>query len=336
MNIPERQIEALTAFGYTVSEARFLYLVAMHSGYFTARQFLAFVSAKRGYRTHSLAQKLITQGHATMREYRRNGCIYHLYSRKLYAQLGHENLRNRRRHRLEAIRTRLLALDFILANQGYQYLETEAEKIAYFYEQLHIEKIYLPVKLYVGGVGSQPTLRYFVDKFPLFLSAPRPGFSPVVTFSFIDPGLEALAGFLTHLAQYQTLFRELGDFRFLYISGTPAHFEKATQLFHSQVKVPLESDTAGDLIRYFRARSIWSSSEFKTMSKTELLFLDAAKRNFAGDRFETLFKNWKAGRIAEAELRAEFPCKVSKRKVYFETYLVPKQADFRAKDDESG
>jgi hypothetical protein len=90
MNIPQRQIEALTEFGYTVSEARFLYIVALHSGYFTARQFLAFVDAKRGYRTHSLAQKLITQGHATMREYRRNGCIYHVYSRRLYAQLGHE------------------------------------------------------------------------------------------------------------------------------------------------------------------------------------------------------------------------------------------------------
>ena len=110
MTIPRDQIEALKAFGYTTSEARFLYLVATHSGYFLARQFLGFVNAKRGYRIHSLAQKLITQGHATMREYRRNGCIYHLYSRRLYAQLGHENLRNRRRHRLEAIRTRLLAL----------------------------------------------------------------------------------------------------------------------------------------------------------------------------------------------------------------------------------
>ena len=130
-----------------------------------------------------------------------------------------------------------------------------------------------------------------MDKFPLFLSAPRPGFSTVVTFSFIDPGLEALTGFLTHLRQYQTLFRELADFRFLYISGTPAHFEKATELFNSQVKVPLESDIAADLIRYFRTRSIWSSSEFKTMNKTELLFLDGAKRRFAGDRFEALLQN---------------------------------------------
>jgi hypothetical protein len=336
MNIPQRQIEALTAFGYTVSEARFLYIVAMHSGYFTARQFLAFVDAKRGYRTHSLAQKLTTQGHATMREYRHNGCIYHLYSRKLYAQLGHENLRNRRRHRLETVRTRLLGLDFILANQGYQYLETEAEKVAYFCDQLRIEKACLPVKLYMGGPTSQSTLRYFIDKFPLFLSAPRLGFSPVVTFSYVDPGLEAVTGFVTHLGQYQTLFRELADFRFLYVSSTPAHFEKVTELFNSTIKIPLESDIAADLIRYFRARSLWNSSEFRTVSKTDLLFFNEAKRRFAGDRFETLFKTWKAGGITEAELRAEFPSKAPNRKVYFETYLIPKQPDFRAKDDESG
>src|SRR5260370_30855729 len=308
----------------------------MHSGSLTARQFLAFVDAKRGYRTHSLAQKLITQGHATMREYRRNGCIYHLYSRKLYAQLGHENLRNRRRHRLEAIQTRLLGLDFILANQGHQYLETETEKVAYFCDQLHIEKAFLPVNLHMGGPGSQPTLRYFVDKFPLFMSPPRPGFSPVVTFSYVDRGLESLTGFVTHLGQSQPLFRELADFRFVYISGTRAHFEKATELFNSTVKVPLESDIAGDLIRYFRARSIWNSSEFSTMSKTDLLFFNEEKRRFAGHLFETLYKDWKAGRIAETGIRAEFPSKAPNRKVYFETYLVPKQPDFRAKDDESG
>src|SRR6266481_2097680 len=65
-------------------------------------------------------------------------------------------------------------------------------------------------------------------------------------------------------------------------------------------------------------------SEFRTLGKTDLLFFNEAKRRFAGDRFEMLFKDWKAGRIAEAELRAEFPSKVPNRKVYFETYLVPK------------
>src|SRR5207244_13020838 len=199
-----------------------------------------------------------------------------------------ESLRTRRRLTLQASRTRRLALDFILANQEYQYLETEAEKVAYFCDQLHIEKGCLPVKLYMGRPTRQPTLRYFVDKFPLFMSFPRPGFShgfsPVVTFSYVDPGLETLTGFVTHLGQYQPLFRELADFRFVYVSSTGAHFEKATELFNSAVKIPLESDIAADLIRYFRARSIWNSSEFRTVSKAELLFFNEAKRRFAADR----------------------------------------------------
>ncbi|MFZ0738588.1 MAG: hypothetical protein WBL70_01235 [Candidatus Acidiferrales bacterium] len=335
MTIPRDQIEALKAFGYTEDEAQFLYLVATHSGYFLARQFLNFVGAKRGYRTHSLTQKLINQGHATMREYRRNGCIYHLYSRKLYAQIGRENLRNRRRHRLEAIKTRLLSLDFILANQGYQYLESEPEKVAYFTEELRIQKQCLPVKLYMGGPKSEPTLRYFVDRFPLFFSSPVSGVAPVVTFSYADPGLEKLTGFVTHLIQYQPLFRELSTFRLLYISNTSMHFGKATELFKSIVQVPLESDIAADLIRYFKTQSIWETPEFRSLAKSDLLFLNQAKQRFKGERFQTLLRNWKAARITEAEIRAELPARTQGQKIYFDTYLVPKLPNFRAKDDEA-
>jgi hypothetical protein len=334
VNIPQEKIQALRAFGYTDDEARFLYIVATHSGYFLARQFLNFVGAKRGYRTHSLAQKLITQGHGTMREYRRNGCIYHLYSRKLYARIGHENLRNRRRHRLEAIRTRLLGLDFILANQRYQYLETEGEKVAYFCDGLHIEKQLLPVKVYVGGPESQPTLRYFVDRFPMFLGSDFGSDPPVVTFSYVDPGLESLAAFVTHLRQYQPLLRELPAFRFLYISNAPVHFAKATELFNSLVEAPLESDVATGLVRYFKTQMIWETSQFGTLTKHDLLFLNQAKQRFRGERFEILLRNWKAGRIAEAEIRAEFPPSNVRRQVDFRTFLVPRQPDFRAKDDE--
>ena len=336
MNIPQEKTEALKAFGYTEAEARFLYVVATHSGYFLARQFLNFVGAKHGYRTHSLAQKLVTLGHGTMREYRRNGCIYHLYSRKLYARIGHENLRNRRRHRLEAIRIRLLGLDFILANQGYQYLESEGEKVAYFCDELHIAKQQLPAKVYVGGPQSQPTLRYFVDRFPMFLGSPSSSAPPVVTFSYVDPGLESLAAFVTHLRQYQPLFRELSAFQFLYVSNSPVHFAKATELFTSLVEAPLESDLATDLVRYFKTQMIWETSEFRTLSKQDLLFLNQAKQRFQGERFEMLLRNWKAGRITEAEIRAEFPASKALRRVDFRTFLVAKQPDFRAKDDEPG
>jgi len=37
MHFPPERLTALRAFGYTEAEARFLYLVAAHSGYFTIR-----------------------------------------------------------------------------------------------------------------------------------------------------------------------------------------------------------------------------------------------------------------------------------------------------------
>jgi hypothetical protein len=39
MKIPNEYIEAIRTFGYTEPEATFLYIVAIHSGYFTQRQF---------------------------------------------------------------------------------------------------------------------------------------------------------------------------------------------------------------------------------------------------------------------------------------------------------
>jgi hypothetical protein len=39
MNFPADHIERVKEFGYSESEARFLYIVAVHSGYFTLGQF---------------------------------------------------------------------------------------------------------------------------------------------------------------------------------------------------------------------------------------------------------------------------------------------------------
>jgi len=50
LNVKRSHLEALKALGYTESEARFLYVVATHSGYFVARQFLAFTGGHWGKR----------------------------------------------------------------------------------------------------------------------------------------------------------------------------------------------------------------------------------------------------------------------------------------------
>ena len=121
MNIAAAHLAALKALGYTETEARFLYIVATHSGYFVARQFLAFTDAHWGKRTTLFWNKLQTKRHARTECFPKSGTVYHLFSRRLYRQIDRENIRNRREHEIEHIQRRIGMLDFVLLNQRHQY-----------------------------------------------------------------------------------------------------------------------------------------------------------------------------------------------------------------------
>jgi hypothetical protein len=324
MNIPQNHVALLMELGYTVPEARFLYVVATHSGYFILRQFLNFTGARRGKRSNLFARKVLNNGHGSVRDYLGYGSIYHLFSRTLYGQIEKGNLRNRRKHSFEYIRTRLVLLDFILANPEPEYLETEQDKVTFFCEKLNVAKEFLPGRVYEGGPGSRPTFRYFVDKFPMFLAPPLTASPPVVTLSYVDSGLGTIAGFQTHLAAYQSLFRQLQAFRFLYISPTDAQFLTATERFRSIVKQPLESDMSSEVLRYFQVRQRFEQRQYVVPITEDFEFLNEAKSRFHGDRFESLYKAWISGTVGEHELRHEF-CQMERhRTVTFETYLVAK------------
>src|SRR6266702_3675574 len=216
MNIASAHLDALQAFGYTEAEARFLYIVATHSGYFVARQFLAFTTAHWGYRTNTFWKKLHTKKHARTECFPKSGTVYHLFSRRLYRQIDRENIRNRRQHEIEYIQRRIGILDFVLSNLQYTYLETEPEKMSFFCDQLKTPRHFLPSKIYYGQRTSEPTLRYFVDKFPMFLDGDAA--STVVTFTYLQGPGASLTEFVHHLAVYLPLFRQLSEFRVLYLA----------------------------------------------------------------------------------------------------------------------
>jgi hypothetical protein len=233
-----------------------------------------------------------------------------------------DNLRNRRRHSFKFIRTRLVLLDFILANQILAYFETEQDKVRFFCETMGMSKDFLPAKVYEGRPGSQPTVRYFVDKFPLFLAAPVSGAPPVVTFSYVDSGFETPSGFLTHLAAYRRIFGQLATFRFLYIAAKDAYFGMAEERFRSLVKRPLESDTSAEISRYFQIRRKWDNHEYVVPVTEDLEFLNIARQRFRGDCFDGLYHEWRSGELGEQALRAKFSRLRPERSVFFDTYLV--------------
>lgn len=322
MNIPQSHIAQLMEFGYTEPEAQFLYVVATHSGYFTLRQFLNFTGAHRGKRSTQFARKALNNGHASVRDYMGYGSVYHLFSRTLYGPIEKDNLRNRRKHSFEFIRTRLVLLDFILANRDTDYFETEQDKVAFFCESLGVAKDFLPARIYEGGPESRPTIRYFVDKFPLFLAPFSPDPPPVVTLSFVNSGAGTLSSFVTHLGAYQSLFRQLSSFRFLYIAPTDAQFPKAQERFHALVKRPLESDMSTEVLRYFAVRQRFEKRQYLVPVTEDFEFLNEAKSRFHGDRFERLYQAWLFGTISEKELRQEFCQSEPNRRIFFATYLV--------------
>jgi hypothetical protein len=322
MKLPQEQIERIATLGYTEAEARFLYVVATHSGYFTMRQFNAFAGVSRGKRSMTFAQKLLKYGHATVRDYMRAGCVFHLFSRLIYGPIDKENVRNRRRHSFDYIRTRLVQMDFLLENPKYDFLETETEKIHLFCESLAVPKDVLPAKVYEGGPGSEPTVRYFVDKFPLFLAPPISSASPVVTFGFIDSGVGSLWSFIAHLASYQGLFRHLKSFRLLYIAPRTTEFRRAEERFRLSIKQPLEADVSSELLRYFSVRRKWENHEYVVPVAADFEFLNEARRRFHGERFDGLYAAWIAGGISESDLRLEFSQITPGRSIFFDTYLV--------------
>jgi hypothetical protein len=322
MNFPSAHIERIQELGYTESEARFLYIVAVFSGYFTLGQFRAFTGSSYGKRPTSFAQKLITQRHATAGAYVRRCPIFHLFSRTVYRQMDKDNLRNRKRHSFNFIRTRLVLLDFILANQDLNYFETELNKVSFFCGQLGIPRDCLPTKVYEGATPDQQTIRYFVDKFPLFVVPPFPGTPPVVTFSYVDSGLERPSNFASHLFVYQPLFRELNSFRFLYIAVKESYFCGAEERFRSLVIRPLESDTSNEILRYFQIRKKWDNHEYVIPVTADLEFLRDAQERFQGEKIESLYRSWRLGELGERELRAKISQHRPERAVYFDTYLI--------------
>jgi len=133
-----------------------------------------------------------------------------------------------------------------------------------------------------------------------------------------------------HLETYLPLFRQLSEFRFLYLARVDSHFEKAKELFDSLVGIPLGSDVSAELLRYFRIRNAWDLGRYTSFSEADLIFRSQAKTRFGGQRFEHLYRGWKVGRVSESDICQEFGGSNRHATVHFAAevlcrFAVPKQ-----------
>jgi len=286
-----------TLFGYTREEAAFLALAALNSGYFLRRQFSSFAGVVRGKRATHLIEKLTTNGHIRQLTFRSDRAIYHLCARPLYAALGDENNRNRRKHHVFTIKNRIMGLDFILEHPSERFLGTENERLTFFSERLDAPIEVFPAKRYRAKKDiGQHTDRYFVDKFPISVrneSLPP----PVVRFAFVDEGLNGLSAFETYLRQYRGLFDSLESFEVIYVAAVEQHFRAAKALFarwFGDSDATKSQKLASRLIEYFQQRERYDRKDASTFTRSAVKQFRADRQQFSGAQYEQMFSDWRA------------------------------------------
>jgi hypothetical protein len=317
MSITRFQLEGLHLLGYTRRESEFLFLVAAHSGYFTNCQFKSFTRTESGSISRALIPKLLYRKHASYQAYRSGERVYRVLAGKVYQAIERANLRTLMRHELDYVKTRLVALDFVLGHPEYSYLDTEAEKVAFFENTCRVGRETLPVKQYRAKNSGKITPHYFVDRFPMFVNAGSS--SPLVTFTYVAAGAVTLGGFRTHLRMYFRMFQALPSFEFIYIAPTSRLFRAAESEFHRVLYGPGGPSTPVNVLKYFQLRKAWDAKE--RVVSADVVLLKEAQQRYAGSATEEVYRKWRSGVVGDDEVMQVGSQSTESRKGAFRTVL---------------
>jgi hypothetical protein len=335
MTEPQR-IEALKRLGYSQREAPFLCLTALHGGFFLRRQYCDFIAKEIGGTVATLAEKLLSQQHATAMTALNNTKIYHLGSRPLYTAIGETDNRNRREHSPAAVKSRLMGLDFVLAHRNHRYLATEREKVDYFSETLGIALSVLPYKLYLSRKTPSTATRYFVDKYPIFLSDNSPTEPRAIPgFCFVDHGLATLSAFETYLTQYSALWLLLKNFQVIYVADSKRLFSAAERRFlafqyHLEgARNHADRPLTRRMLEHFESRFLYEGGDLASFSRDKLIQLRNETREFSEPKYQNLYERWKkVGAQAAPDGETPIVRAQPHLKATFSTYLVDHRYDF--------
>src|ERR1700681_21355 len=92
-SVRNERVRAVSDFGFTERQARFLVNVLVHSGVFLERQYCAFAGIVHGQKTHDFLAKLVSRRYATviMPGALHQGRIVHVQYKPLHEAIGEEN-----------------------------------------------------------------------------------------------------------------------------------------------------------------------------------------------------------------------------------------------------
>lgn len=287
MSADDEAAQALEGFGYTTRQAQFLALAAMHGGYFLRRQFVAFTGRAHGLAAVRFLGRAVTRGDVRSRPYGRQGRVFHVCARPLFAALGQEHNRNRREAEWDAVARKLMTLDFVLAHPTAHFVATEGEKSSLL-QELRVRQRLWPCRKYTPKcAGSGLTTRYFVDKMPWC----REMSDARLWIVYVDAEV-TLRGFETFLKQYRGVLSALSSG---VIYASPAPWSGPVQRVFDKVIVGSEAPCheAAAFRDYCELRARIEAHEWAAISVAELQRYRMHDSAFQTARFDALYQRWR-------------------------------------------
>ena len=131
MNL-EHAVQTIAKRGFTDRQARFLVLVARHSGVCVMRQYSSFAGIVFGQKTRKFFANLVRLGFVSTYDCAHNrGRVYHVRHRAIYEAIGEPDSRLRRPPGVPRALERLMLLDAILENPESIWMSSSTEKLGY-------------------------------------------------------------------------------------------------------------------------------------------------------------------------------------------------------------
>jgi hypothetical protein len=214
-------LESLMRIGYTDREATFIYMVAVHSGYFLQRQYTESVNRKRGGIATRFIRKAIGLGHIRALLCSEGRHIYHLSGKQVYRAIDQGDSQSRRLKSNPEIKRRLVALDYILLNLGRQSFVESIDDRQQLFASLQVKK--------AASESAARFLQYVLVSFA------RIDQSVSVRFAFIDDAMCSTSQFAKFLEAYGELIRDLERVEIRYVSTSPINFKSAKRVFEQHM-----------------------------------------------------------------------------------------------------
>jgi hypothetical protein len=288
----EQRVAIIAGLGFTPRQARFLTLVALHSGYCLRRQYATFAGLEYGKNVSAFLERLVARKLARRITFRRDrGHIYHLFARSIYAALRQDDNRNRRYASPALIARKLMLLDFVLMQPERDWYVTEPEKVDLFTNKLGVPVHALPHRTYEAVRRlAGPTVRYCVQKLPIFVTTnpTRVHFVCLVT----DPNARDIGLFvrehyplLTQLAAYTLVV-----VRPSHITNDPDCTAACERAMRAMATAPRALDEA-TLPWYFDARRRIEHGQLRTLSVADIDRYRTC-RTRAGGTLDALYSQW--------------------------------------------